>query len=145
MAKPKILVLCTGNSCRSQMAEGFLRKYHGDHFDIFSAGLNPSTLHPLTVKVMEEAGIDMSGHYAKSSRDFLGRENFRYLITVCDRAEKNCPTTFLGVNQRLFWPFEDPASFEGPEEQKLVKFREIRDQIETHVRDWNPAQPAQSR
>ena len=135
MAK-KVLFLCTGNSARSQMGEAFLRKYGGESFQVFSAGLSPKGINPLTVQVMQEAGIDLSAHTAKSVNDFLGKELIHILITVCDDAEKNCPRVGPGVNQRLHWSFEDPAAFEGTDQEKLEKFREIRDQIERKVWQW---------
>jgi arsenate reductase (thioredoxin) len=136
MEKLHVLFLCTGNSARSQMAEAFLRKYAGDHFEAHSAGLEPKALNPLTVTVMEEAGFDMSGHRSKGVGDYLGKVHFQYLITVCDDANKNCPTVWPGVNQRLHWSFEDPAKFDGTDEQKLAKFRQLRDLIDAKVRAW---------
>jgi len=136
MSKIRVLFLCTGNSARSQMAEAFVRKYAGDRFEVYSAGLEPAPrVHPLAVQVMEEKGLDMSGHYPKDIADFLGKVHFGYLITVCDRAEQNCPI-FPGMGQRLHWSLEDPAAFEGSEEARLDKFREVRDQIETQVKQW---------
>ena len=136
MEKLRVLFLCTGNSARSQMAEAFLRKYAGDRFEVHSAGLEPKDLNPLTVKVMEEAGFDMFGHRSKGIDEYLGKVLFQYLITVCDDAEKNCPTVWPGVNQRMHWSFEDPARFEGTDEQKLAKFRQVRDLIDTKVKAW---------
>jgi arsenate reductase len=136
MNKTRVLFLCTGNSARSQMAEAFLRRYGGERFEVHSAGLEPALgIHPLALKVMQEIGFDMQGHYAKDISDYLGRVHFGYLITVCDRAEQNCPI-FPGVGRRLHWGFEDPAAFEGSEEQKLAKFREVRDQIEARIKTW---------
>ncbi len=136
MKKTRVLFLCTGNSARSQMAEAFLRKYAGDRFEVYSAGLEPARgVHPLTIKVMEELGYDMSGHYAKDVRQFVGQLHFGYVITVCDRAEQSCPI-FPGITQRLHWSLEDPAAFEGDEQAKLAKFREVRDQVEAHVKAW---------
>lgn len=136
MSKTRVLFLCTGNSARSQMAEAFLRRYGGDRFEVYSAGLEPERgIHPLTLKVMQEIGYDMQGHYAKDIREYLGRVRFGYLITVCDRAEQSCPI-FPGMGVRLHWPFEDPAAFQGSEEEKLAKFREVRDQIEARVKAW---------
>ena len=134
--KTRVLFLCTGNSARSQMAEAFLRGYAGDRFEAHSAGLHPKGLNPLTVQVMQELGYSMAEHSSKGVEAYLGKTLFRYLITVCDHAEKNCPTTWPGVNQRLHWSFEDPAAFEGSEEERLAKFREVRDQIEKKVREW---------
>jgi arsenate reductase len=135
MHNPRVLFLCTGNSARSQMAEAFLKKYAGDRFEVYSAGLHPKPIHPLTIKVMEEIGVDMSGQYSKPLTTYLGKVHFGYLITVCSDAEKECPI-FPGMGMRLHWPFEDPAKFEGSEEQKLEKFREVRDQIDQKVREW---------
>jgi arsenate reductase len=136
MEKLRVLFLCTGNSARSQMAEAFLRKYAGDFFEVHSAGLEPKAINPFTIKVMEEAGFDMSAHRSKGVDDYLGKVLFQYLITVCDDAEKNCPTVWPGVNQRIHWSFEDPAKFEGLDEQKLAKFRQVRDLIDARVKAW---------
>jgi arsenate reductase (thioredoxin) len=142
ISQTRVLFLCTGNSARSQMAEAFLRKYAGERFEAHSAGLEPKPLHPLTVKVMEEIGVDMSGHTSKGFETYLGKMLFQYLITVCDEAEKNCPTTWPGVSNRLHWYFEDPAAFTGTEEEKLAKFRQVRDQIDEKVRAWLAEQVA---
>ena len=135
MKKLRVLFLCTGNSARSQMAEALLRKLAGDRYEVHSAGLEPTVIHPLTVKVLEEIGIDASKQYAKPLTDYLGKTHFSYLITVCSKAEERCPI-FPGVGQRLHWPFEDPAAFEGSEEEKLAFFRSIRDQIQAKVQHW---------
>ena len=136
MSKQRVLFLCTGNSARSQMAEAFLRKYGGEYFEPHSAGLEPRGLNSLTVEVMKEVGIDISGQKSKGVDVYLGKMLFQYLITVCDDAEKNCPTTWPGINRRMHWSFEDPARFEGTEEQKLAKFREVRDLIEKKIEAW---------
>ena len=136
MMKSKGLFLCTGNSARSQMAEAFLRKYAGERFDVFSAGLEPQGINPFAGKVMEEISLDLSGHYSKDVTEFLGTTHFRYVITLCDHAESRCPI-FPGASIRLHWPFEDPAVFQGTEEQKLNKFREIRDQIRARIESWS--------
>jgi len=136
MDKERVLFLCTGNSARSQMAEAFLRKHSGDRFEAYSAGLEPKGLNPFTVKVMDEVGIDVSGQTSKGVENYLGKVLFQYLITVCDDADKNCPTTWPGVNKRLHWSFQDPAAVEGTDEEKLAKFREVRDLIETQVKVW---------
>ena len=135
MEKPRILFLCTGNSARSQMAEAFMRKYGGDKFDAFSAGLEPTDISPMTILVMNEVGISMQGYFSKSLTSFLGKQHFSYLITVCDNAEKKCPI-FPGMGTRLHWPFEDPAAFQGTPEGKIEKFRNIRNDIETKVKVW---------
>lgn len=136
MAITRVLFLCTGNSARSQMAEAFLRKYAGDRLESYSAGLEPKGINPFTIKVMDEIGIDISSQSSKGISTYLGKVLFQYLITVCDDAEKNCPTVWPGVNQRLHWSFQDPASFEGTEDEKLAVFRQVRDQIEQRVKEW---------
>ena len=136
MNKERVLFLCTGNSARSQMAEAFLRKYGEDRFEPHSAGLEPKGLNPLTIKVMSEVGIDISGHTSKGVDAYLGKVLFQYLITVCDDADKNCPTVWPGVNKRMHWSFQDPAAVEGIEEEKLAKFREVRDLIERKIKEW---------
>lgn len=135
MTKTKVLFLCTGNSARSQMAEALLREYAGDRFEVFSAGLEPQVINPYTVRVLEEIEIDTSQHYAKPLTTFLGNTHFGYLITVCSSAEKNCPI-FPGMGQRIHWPLEDPAAFQGSHEETLQKFREIRDQVDLYVKGW---------
>jgi arsenate reductase (thioredoxin) len=136
MSKRRVLFLCTGNSARSQMAEAFLHKYGSDSFEPHSAGLEPKGVNPLTVKVMKEAGIDISDRTSKGIETYLGKIHFQYLVTVCDDADKNCPTVWPGVNTRMHWSFEDPARFEGTEAEKLAKFREVRDLIEQKVKQW---------
>lgn len=118
------------------MAEAFLRKYAGDIFEVHSAGLEPKGVNPLTVQVMAELGIDISHQSSKGIEMYLGKTLFQYLITVCDDADKNCPTVWPGVNTRLHWSFEDPARFEGTQPETLAKFREVRDQIDKKVREW---------
>ena len=135
MSKQRVLFLCTGNSARSQMAEGFLRKYGSGQFEPHSAGLEPKGVNPLTVRVMEEAGVDISGQTSKGIEAYFG-EPLPYLITVCDDADQNCPMGWAGIHKRLHWSFEDPARFEGTEEEKLARFREVRDLIEKRVREW---------
>ena len=136
MGKPKILFLCTTNSARSQMAEVFLRKYGGEKFEAYSAGFEPKAIHPFTKRVMEEVGILLTGQDSKSFREYMGKVHFAYLITVGAEAEKNCPTTFPGIGQRLHWSFEDPAAFQGSEEEKIAKFRQVRDKIEQRIVEW---------
>lgn len=132
----RVLFLCTGNSARSQMAEAFLRKYAGDRYEAHSAGLEPKGVNPFTIQVMREKGIDISDHTSKGVDVYLGKVLFQYLITVCDDADKNCPTTWPGISQRLHWSFEDPAAFEGSDEEKQAKFRQVRDQIDQRIRAW---------
>ncbi len=136
MSKTRILFMCTGNSARSQMAEAFLRKYGGDRFEPYSAGLEPEGINPYTERVMDEVGVSLSGQYSKHAREYMGKVHFAYLITLCDEAEKACPTVFPGIGQRLHWSFEDPAAFEGSEDEKVEKFREVRDKIEQRIKAW---------
>src|SRR4030042_4727551 len=142
MIKAKVLFLCTGNSARSQMAEAFLRKYGGDEFEAYSAGLEPKSIHPYTERVMEEVGINLSGQRSKHIQEYMGKVHFGYLIIVCDEAERNCPTTFPGVGQRLHWSFEAPAAFVGSDDEKLAKFREVRGRIEQQIKEWLEEQSA---
>ena len=136
MERARVIFLCTGNSARSQMAEAFLRKYGNDRYEAFSAGLEPKALNPFTIRVMREIGMDVSGQRSKGIGEYLGKVLFQYLITVCDDAEKNCPTVWPGVNKRMHWSFEDPAKFQGTDEQKLAKFRQVRDLIDARVKAW---------
>ncbi len=136
MQKLNVLFLCTGNSARSQMAEGFLRHYALDEFNAFSAGIEPKGMNPLTVKVMQEKGVSLEGQHSKSLRDYLGRQLFAYLVTVCADAEEKCPSVWPGVQYRLHWKFDDPAAATGTEEQRLTKFREVRDLIDMRIQQF---------
>ena len=131
MTQDAILVLCTGNSARSQMAEGLLRKSIGDRFDIFSAGTKPSFVRPEAIAVMAEIGTDISGQRSKSVNEFMGRP-FRYVITVCDNARESCPV-FPAQTERMHWSFEDPAAVEGTPEERRAAFRRIRDQMAQRI------------
>ena len=133
--KPRVLFICTGNSARSQMAEAILQKIGGEKFDVFSAGLEPSTVNPFTIKVLSEIGIDWTTARAKGLTEFLGKLHFGYVITVCSRAEERCPI-FPGMGQRLHWPFDDPAAVNGSDDEKLNAFRTVRDEIQKKVTDW---------
>lgn len=130
--KKRVLILCTGNSARSQMAEGLLRHDGGDHFDVQSAGVEASFVRPQAIKVMSEIGIDISGHRSKSVDEFLGQE-FDYVITVCDNANERCPV-FPGKTERIHWSFDDPAAATGEEEMILETFRRVRDEIRKRLR-----------
>ena len=135
MSKTKVLLLCTGNTARSQMAEAFLRAYAGDHFDVYSAGLKPREIDPLTIRVMAERGFDLAGQRAKGLDEHLGQVHFGLVITVCQRAQEECPV-FPFVHERLSWPFEDPAKVEGSEEVRFEAFRRVRDAIDERIRLW---------
>jgi len=142
MGKSRVIFVCTGNSARSQMAEAFLRKYASDHFEAYSAGLEPKPINPFTIQVMNEIGVDISGQRSKGVNEYLGKVLFQYLVTVCDDAEKNCPSVWPGVTTRLHWSFEDPARFEGSDEEKLAKFRQVRDLIDQRIKSWLETIPA---
>lgn len=117
------------------MAEAFLRHYAAGAFEAYSAGLEPKGIHPLTVQVMQEIGLDLSGQYSKSVADYLGRIHFGYVVTVCANAEERCPI-FPGISQRMHWPLDDPAAFSGTDEARLDTFRKVRDQIDHQIRAW---------
>lgn len=137
MYKPTVLILCTGNSCRSQIAEGYLRRFGGDRFEVLSAGTEPKDeVHPMAVQVMQEDGVDISRHLPKGIREFLGRIPVRYLLIVCGGANETCPRIWPGMRERLFWPFDDPASFEGSPEDVRNEFRRVRDQIRDRIESW---------
>jgi arsenate reductase len=128
MTKPTVLILCTGNSCRSHLAEGFLRAAAGDVLNVQSAGSNPAGyVHPLAIKVMAEVGIDISKHRSKHMSEFLN-QSVETVITVCGNADQACPI-FPGQVNRYHWGFNDPAHAPGTEEEKLVVFRRVRDEI----------------
>jgi arsenate reductase len=131
----KILILCTGNSCRSQMAEGFLKSFDSE-LEVYSAGTNPSDqVHPVAVKVMREVGIDISQGYPKDVDQFLDR-SFDYVITVCDNARETCPVFHGNVKEQLHIGFEDPAEATGTETEVLEIFRRVRDEIKRDFKNF---------
>ena len=135
--KQKLLFLCTGNSARSQMAEGLLRQYAGDRFEVYSAGIDPKGINPYSIRAMDEIGIDIRGQHSKSVKEYMGRVFFRYVITVCGHADANCPQALWAQGgEKLHWSFEDPAAVEGTDEQKLAAFRETRNLLETQIKNW---------
>ena len=134
--KKTVLILCTGNSARSQMAEGLLRHDAGDRFDVASAGTHPSRVRPEAIAVMREIGIEISGHRSKSVDEFATRD-FDYVLTVCDHAKETCPI-FPGHGIRLHHNFEDPAAVEGSNGDKLAAFRRVRDQVREFLRGFPP-------
>jgi arsenate reductase (thioredoxin) len=134
MMRKKILVLCTGNSARSQMGEGLFRTEGGGRFEVFSAGIKPSSVRPEAIAVMKEIGIDISGQRSKSVDEFSG-QSIDYVITVCDSARDNCPM-FPASTERLHWSLEDPAAVQGSEHERLAAFRRIRDQLHDRVRTF---------
>ncbi len=141
--KPMVLILCTGNACRSQMAEAFLAKFAADRFEVASAGTAPQArVHPLAVRVMNEAGIDIGGQRPKPLRQFLGAAPVRHLLIVCDKASETCPRIWPGASTRSYLPFDDPAAFVGNETETLAEFRRVRDDIAQAMRAWEPVRPA---
>lgn len=126
--KPTVLILCTGNSCRSHLAEGILRAAAGDLLNVVSAGSKPAGyVHPMAIQVMQEIGIDIAGHTSKHMNEFLGGR-VETVITVCGHADQACPM-FPGQVNRHHWPFDDPAHATGTDEEKLAVFRRVRDEI----------------
>jgi arsenate reductase len=135
--KARVLILCTGNSARSQMAEGLLRHLGnagGDRFEVESAGTRPGRVRPEAIAVMRELGIDISGHRSKSVDEFAG-QRFDYVLTVCDNARESCPI-YPGHANRLHHSFDDPAAVEGDEEERLAAFRRVRDEIRAYLRGF---------
>jgi arsenate reductase len=130
----KVLFLCTGNSVRSQMAEGLLNAFGSGQWKVQSAGIIQSYVHPLAIRVMEEIGIDISKKTSKSMDQFI-KQRFDYVITLCDEAAKSCPS-FGGQGKRLHWPFEDPAAVIGTTEERLAVFRRIRDEIKKKIEQF---------
>jgi arsenate reductase len=129
--KKRVLILCTGNSARSQMAEGLLRHDAGQRFEVESAGTKASFVRPEAITVMQEVGVDISGHRSKNVDEFAAQE-FDYVITVCDNAREACPV-FFGAAQKLHRDFEDPAAVAGSDEERLVVFRRVRDQLRAYL------------
>lgn len=136
ITRPLVLFLCTGNSARSQMAESILRARAGDRFEVASAGLEPRPVNPLTIRVIEEMDLPTNDLQSKHASEFLGKAAVRYAIIVCERANESCPRIFPFAGYTLYWPFEDPASFEGPPKERLEKFRQVRDEIAARIDQW---------
>jgi arsenate reductase len=133
--KKKVLILCTGNSARSQMAEGLLRRDAGDAFEVESAGTKPGTVRPEAIKAMQEVGIDISGHRSKHVDEFGGQQ-FDYVITVCDNAKESCPV-FMGAAKRLHHSFDDPPPLTvGTDEERMATFRRVRDELRRYLREF---------
>jgi arsenate reductase (thioredoxin) len=137
--KPIVLILCTGNSCHSQMAEGFLKHDAANRYEVHSAGTEPkSEVHPLAVQLMDEIGIDISEHKPKPLIEYLGRMSVRHLLIVCDKAQGSCPRIWPGALTRSYLPFDDPATFDGTPEEALAEFRRVRDLIGEAMSIWEP-------
>ncbi len=138
--RKRLLILCTGNSARSQMAEGLLREMAGERVEVLSAGVAPSQVRPEAIAAMKEIGIDISGHRSKSIDEFA-TQAFDYVITVCDNANQHCPT-FAGPSQRIHWNVEDPAAVEGDEQTRLDAFRQARDELQGRLHQFVAEQVA---
>jgi len=137
MALPIVLILCTGNSARSQMAEGLLRAKAAHLYEVVSAGTEPAArVNPLAIEAMREIGIDISGGRPKDVSEFLGRAPVRHLVIVCHDAAGRCPSVWPGTVSRVHWPIEDPAAYEGDHASALAKFREARDEISERLDRW---------
>jgi arsenate reductase (thioredoxin) len=137
--KKRVLILCTGNSARSQMAEGLLRHDAGKQFEVESAGTKASSVRPEAIAAMRELGIDLSGHRSKNVDEFEGQK-FDYVITVCDNARETCPVFFSAAKQ-LHQSFEDPpAPFVGTDEERMTVFRRVRDELRAYLRDFAKGQ-----
>lgn len=136
MDRQRVLFLCAHNAARSQMAEAILRHHAGDHFEALSAGLDPTEVHPMTLRVLEEEGIDTGVLRAEGLDRYMAKVTVQYAIVVCERTQAQCPRLYPFAQQVLFWPFEDPAAFRGSPSEQLDKFREARDQIDQRVRAW---------
>lgn len=136
MEKHTVLFLCTGNSARSQIAEAFLREIAGDRFESHSAGLEPKEINPLTIRVMNEIGISLDGQESKPLSNYLAKRHVHHVITVCADAESKCPQVWPFGAEILHWPFDDPAAAEGTEEEKLVVFRRVRDEVREKISTW---------
>jgi arsenate reductase len=134
--KQRVLILCTGNSARSQMAEGLLRHDAGDRFTVESAGTKPSVVRPEAIAVMKEVGIDITSHRSKHVDEFAGQD-FDYVLTVCDNAKESCPV-FFGKATRLHHSFKDPAAVEGSDDTRLGEFRRVRDELRSYLRGFPP-------
>ncbi|OWY72402.1 low molecular weight phosphatase family protein [cyanobacterium TDX16] len=134
-AKKRVIILCTGNSCRSQMAEALWRKHGGESWEVVSAGTHPKDqVYPLAVQAMKESGIDISGYRSKDAAQFTG-QHFDLVVTVCDNAERECPA-FANADKHVHWPFDDPPKTAGDESAKLQACRRVRDEIEQAVKDY---------
>lgn len=136
MERETVYFLCSGNSARSLMAEALLRHHAGDRFHAVSAGLVPGRVHPMTLRVLMERAVDTTGLRSKSTREYLGKVSVHYAVIVCEKAAENCPKLYPFALKNLYWPFEDPAAFEGSEAEQLEKFRDVCGQVDARIRAW---------
>lgn len=145
----RVLFVCTGNSARSIMGEALLRHMASDRFEAFSAGMEPKVegpegVHPMTLRVLNEAGVVTEGLTSKNTMAFLGRVRVHHAIIVCDRAQQACPRIQPFAAQTHYWPFPDPAAATGDEVSRLAAFRDVRDEIERRIREWLAVMPEMS-
>jgi arsenate reductase len=136
MNRKRVLFVCTGNSARSIMAEAVLRSLAGDRFEVFSAGMEPKGVNPLTIRALNERGIDTTGLRSKDTMEFLGQMRVHYAIVVCDKAQQSCPRIQPFAMETLYWPFPDPAAATGSEEEKLEVFRDVLTQVQSRIVCW---------
>lgn len=137
MTKKKVLFICVHNSARSQIAEAFLKQMAGDRFEVESAGLEPGKLNPAAIEVMQELGIDISQNKTKNAFDFYKQgKQYDYVITVCDESQSGACPVFPGRGERIHWSFDDPARFQGTQEERLEKTRQVRDKIKQQIEQW---------
>ena len=136
MDRQRVLFLCVHNAARSQMAEALLRHHAGNRFEVCSAGLEPTEIHPLTLIVLDEVGIDTSALAADGLDTYMAKVSVKYAIVVCERTQVQCPRLYPFARETMYWPFEDPAAFRGTPDAQLQKFREVRDLIEARLLGW---------
>jgi arsenate reductase len=134
----RVFFLCRGNSCRSILAEALLRARGGDRFEPSSGGTEPKGVHPLTIDVLREMGIETAAYRSKSISEGLGGRSQDYVIAVCGKEDESCPNVSFGAAERLHWPFDDPPAFQGSREECLAEFRRVRDQIDQRIQSWIP-------
>ena len=136
MERERVLFPCAHNAARSQMAEALLRHHAGDRFEVISAGLEPTEIHPLTLRVLAEDSIETQDLRVEGLDRYMAKTTVQYAIVVCEKTQAKCPRLYPFARQTLYWPFEDPAAFIGSPKEQLEKFREVRDQIDQRVRGW---------
>jgi arsenate reductase len=136
VARPRVLFLCSRNSARSQMAEAILRRKAGDRFEVHSCGLRPDAIHPMTLQVLEEVGLDTSALRSKDLGDYLGKVSIHHAIIVCEAASNHCPKLHPFALRLHHWPFPDPVQVEGSEDERLAAFRRVRDAIDERIDRW---------
>lgn len=144
MERPRVLFLCAHNAARSQMAEALLRHHAGDRFEVCSAGLEPTEIHPLTLRVLDEVGIDTSALTAEGLDTYMARVSVQYAVVVCERTQAQCPRLYPFARETLYWPFEDPVGLCATPDVQLQKFRDVRDRIRARLLAWINEMPVAS-